>query len=188
MKSPKARWIGLTLLGVLIFVGFGVGDRLRSPAILYRLEPHVGVFHPDRPEFSDPDGRFRLDPHDDTLPSGPDPLTEPELPAWLAEQWPGASIVGTRTVFTSGSRGRIHHRLVEFDVEFRGRTSPAALLCVKHDRDLLFRGVVLIFDRKSIDQTRDSANWSSFRRPKLMTRLLQSVGWEWTLRYAEPGS
>ena len=185
MNSRIARFAGLFLIILLVFVGFGIADRLRSQAILFHLVPHCGLFHPDRPEDSDTDGRFRLDPNNDSLPSGPEPLSQADVEVWMADQWPGIEMSKPQ-VYTSGSKGRVQYRLVEFDVMRHGRRSPASLICVRNEEDPLFRGFVVIHDREGSSYTMDSVVESHLLRPPLRVRLVQSVAWEWQLIYPEP--
>ena len=185
MTTTRAILLGL--LVALVVVGLWISGRLRSEAILFHLVPHCGVFHPDRPEYSDPDGRFRLDPNDDSLPTGPEPLNQESVALWLTDQWPGITLSKPR-VYVSGTKGRVQYRRVEFDVDLRGRRSPAGLLCVRNEGDTLFRGWVVIHDRVGESYTMDSDIGSSLSRPKISTRLMQSVGWEWTVTYPEPKS
>ena len=181
MKSTKARAIGLVLLIVLIFVGVSVGSRLSSVAVLVELITHGGLFHPDRPEVADPDGRYRLDPDDTSLPSGPEPQGAGDVALWLADQWPGARLDQMRSL-TSG-RATFESRLGNFTVEYRGKTAPAVLVCVRRAPNTKFRGWVLIFDREPRPGELFSARRNTFTEPQWFVRLRHRIGTRWLVEY-----
>ena len=181
MKSPKARWIVLTLLCVLIFVGFVVGTRLTSDAILVEFVTKTPLFHPDDPKTADADGRHRLDPDDETLPSGPEPRGAGDVTVWLSDQWPGARLGPMRSLISGGTDPE--YRLAEFEVARGDQTSPAILICVRRPGAVLFRGWVLIFDRQPEPGELFAAEKSYFPPIDLFERLRHRVGSKWLVEY-----
>ena len=184
MKSTKARAIGFVLLIVLILVGVDVGSRLTSDAILVELVTHGALYHPDNPDVADPDGRYRLDADDPSLPSGPEPQGAGDVAIWLADQWPGARLDQMRSL-TSGDQ-ELESRLVNFSVEHRGRTALAVLVCVRRDPAQEFRGWVLLFDREPRPGELFSAKLNILTQPQLFQRLRHRIGTRWLVEYQKP--
>ena len=183
MKKRSARAVGLLLLSLILFVGIGVWLHLTSDAILFQLITHGALYHPDQPNEADPDGRYRLDPDDVSLPSGPDPSSASRIAVWLADQWPGARLVREQGLTSKDDDPQI--RLVDFTVDYRGRTSPAVILCARRPGAPEFRGWVLIFDRAIVPGEIGSAMMILSHRPDLVRQLRHRIGSQWTLEYQD---